>query len=86
MTLWTGQHIEVTDVPIGDPNLYHLTLEWLEAIGTVLMCACFALMGVGFAQAHLAVAQDPMHGLLGSLLACSYVLRKRSAGSNARCC
>ena len=39
------------------------TLEWLEAIGTVLMCACFALMAIGFVQAHLAVAQDPMHGI-----------------------
>ena len=53
-------------------------LEWLEAVGTLLMCACFALMGVGFVQAHYAVAQDPMHGLFGALLACSYVLFSRA--------
>ena len=54
------------------------TLEWLEAISTLLMCGCFALMGIGFVQAHYAVAQDPMHGLFGALLACSYVLFSRA--------
>ena len=54
------------------------TLEWLEAISTLLMCASFALMGIGFVQAHFAVAQDPMHGLFGALLACSYVLFSRA--------
>ena len=53
-------------------------LEWLEAISTLLMCAFFALMGIGFVQAHYAVAQDPMHGLFGALLACSYVLFSRA--------
>jgi serine/threonine-protein kinase len=55
------------------------TLEWLEAIGTFLMCASFTLMGTGFILAHLAVGQDPMHGLFGGLLACSYVLFSRAA-------
>ena len=53
-------------------------LEWLDAISSLLMCAFFALMGVGFAQAHLAVAQDPSHGLFSGLLACSYVLLSRA--------
>ena len=100
LTLWTGPHIAIATIPIGDPSLYHLAatlvagalwavaqwsgplpvraLEWLEAISTLLMCACFALMGIGFVQAHFAVAQDPMHGLFGALLACSYVLFSRA--------
>ncbi len=100
LTLWTGAHLEVAGVPIGNPEIYHLcatlvagalwavarsgvrlpmrALEWLEAIGSVLMCACFALMTIGFVQAHLAVAQDPMHGFFGGLLACSYVLLTRA--------
>jgi len=100
ITLWTGQHIDVSDVPVGDPNLYHLAatlvagvmwvvarwreglpmraLELLEAIGTVLLCMCFAIMGIGFAQTHIAVAQDPMHGLFGGLMATSYVLLSRA--------
>ena len=100
LTLWTGPHIEVSSIPIGDPSFYHLaatlvagalwaiaqwsgplparTLEWLEAIGTLLMCASFALMGIGFVQVHYSVAQDPMHGLFGALLACSYVLFSRA--------
>jgi len=100
LTLWTGRHVAVVDVPVGDPDLYHLAatlvagalwivarprwrlsmraLEWLEAIGSVLMCACFAVMAIGFAQAHLAIAQDPMHGIFAGLLACSYVLLSRA--------
>lgn len=100
LTLWTGPHIAVTSIPIGDPSFYHLgatlvagvlwaiaqwsgplpirTLEWLEAIGTLLMCTSFALMGIGFVQAHYSVSQDPMHGLFGALLACSYVLFSRA--------
>ena len=100
LTLWTGPHIAIASIPIGEPSLYHLAatlvagalwavaqwsgplpvraLEWLEAIGTLFMCAFFALMGVGFVQAHFAVAQDPMHGLFGAFLACSYVLFSRA--------
>ncbi len=100
LTLWTGPHIEIASIPVGEPSLYHLAatlvagvlwavaqwggplpvraLEWLEAIGTLLMCAFFALMGIGFVQAHYSVAQDPMHGLFGALLACSYVLFSRA--------
>ena len=55
------------------------TLEWLEAAGTFLMCTFFSLMGIGFILAHLAVGQDPMHGVFGGLLACSYVLFSRAA-------
>ena len=53
-------------------------LEWLDAISSVLMCAFFALMGVGFAQALLAVVQDPVSGLFIGLLACSYVVLSRA--------
>ena len=53
-------------------------LEWLEAIGTLLMCACFALMGIGFAQAHAGIGQDPMHGIFAGLSADSYVLLIRA--------
>ena len=53
-------------------------LEWLDAISSVLMCAFFALMGVGFAQALLAVTQDPVSGLFIGLLACSYVVLSRA--------
>ena len=53
-------------------------VEWLDAIGSTLMCAFFALMGVGFAQALLAVAQDPVSGLSTGLLACSYVVLSRA--------
>src|SRR5678816_3214466 len=49
-------------------------LEWLEAIASLLMCACFALMGIGFAQGHLTIGQDAMHGIFAGLSACSYVL------------
>jgi serine/threonine-protein kinase len=53
-------------------------LEWLEAIGTLLMCACFALMGIAFAQAHATIGQDPMHGIFAGLSASSYVLLIRA--------
>jgi eukaryotic-like serine/threonine-protein kinase len=53
-------------------------LEWLEAIGTLLMCACFALMGIAFAQAHAGIGQDPMHGIFAGLSADSYVLLIRA--------
>ena len=53
-------------------------VEWLDAIGSTLMCAFFALMGVGFAQALLAVGQDPVAGLSTGLLACSYVVLSRA--------
>ena len=53
-------------------------LGWLDAISSLLMCAFFALMGVGFAQAHLAFAQDPVSGLFIGLLACSYVVLSRA--------
>ena len=53
-------------------------LEWLEAVGTLLMCACFALMGIAFAQAHAGVGQDPMHGIFAGLSADSYVLLIRA--------
>src|SRR6185503_14834971 len=53
-------------------------LEWLEAIGTFAMSACFAMMGIGFAQAHIMGGQDPMHGLFAGMSACSYVLLIRA--------
>jgi eukaryotic-like serine/threonine-protein kinase len=53
-------------------------LGWLEAIATFAMCTCFAMMGIGFAQGHVAIEQDPMHGLLAGLSACSYVLLSRA--------
>ena len=53
------------------------TVEWLDAIGSPLMCAFFALMGVGFAQALLAMGQDPTRGLFTGLLACSYTVLSR---------
>jgi eukaryotic-like serine/threonine-protein kinase len=53
-------------------------LEWLEATGTLLMCACFALMGISFAQAHAGIGQDPMHGIFAGLSADSYVLLIRA--------
>ena len=53
-------------------------LEWLEAIGTFAMCTFFALMGIGFALAHVSVGQDPMHGLFAGMSACSYVLLMRA--------
>ena len=53
-------------------------VEWLDAIGSTLMCAFFALMGVGFAQALLAAGQDPVQGLFTGLLACSYVVLSRA--------
>jgi eukaryotic-like serine/threonine-protein kinase len=100
LALGVAPHIEMIEVPIGNPQLYHLAatlvaaalwvvaqprwplplsaLEWLEAIASVLMCVFFALMAVGFAQAHVAIGQDPMHGILGGVLACSYVLLSRA--------
>jgi len=51
---------------------------WLDATSSLLMCALFAVMAVGFGQTHLAVAQDPMHGLLTGVLACAYVLLSRA--------
>jgi serine/threonine-protein kinase len=53
-------------------------LEWLEAIGTLLICTCFALMGIAFAQAHAGLGQDPMHGIFAGLSASSYVLLIRA--------
>ena len=53
-------------------------VEWLDAIGSTLMCAFFVLMGVGFAQALLAAGQDPVQGLFTGLLACSYVVLSRA--------
>ena len=53
-------------------------LEWLDTISSVLMCAFFALMGVGLAQALLVAAQDPVSGLSTGLLACSYVVLSRA--------
>ena len=98
--LGTGPQLDVGELPIGDPTLYHLcgtlvagalwvlarrrgrlsmrAVEWLDAMSSLLMCAFFALMGVGFAQALLAVDQDPVHGLFTGLLACSYVVLSRA--------
>jgi serine/threonine protein kinase len=92
--------LDVTQVPVGDPNHYHLyatlvagalwavarsrkrlstqVVEWLDATSSLLMCALFAVMAVGFGQIHLAVAQDPMHGLLTGVMACGYVLLSRA--------
>ena len=53
-------------------------LEWLEAVGSFLMCTFLTLMSIGFAQVHGVVDQDPMHGLLAGLLGCSYVLFSRA--------
>jgi serine/threonine-protein kinase len=53
-------------------------LAWLEASSTVLMCAFFAVMGIGFAQVHLNAGHDPMHGLFASILANSYILLSRA--------
>ena len=54
------------------------TLEWLEAIGTFAMCTFFAMMGIGFALAHVSVDQDPMHGLFAGMSACTYILLTRA--------
>lgn len=54
------------------------TLEWLEATCTVLICTCFAVMGIGFALGHVAIGQDPMHGIFGGLVATGYVLLMRA--------
>ena len=54
------------------------TLEWLDCTSSLLVCACFALMGVGFSQSLLARAQDPVGGLLVGLLACTYVVLSRA--------
>ncbi len=92
--------LDVTQVPVGDPNRYHLyatlvagalwavarsrkrlstqVVGWLDATSSLLMCALFAVMSVGFGQTHLAVAQDPMHGLLTGVMACGYVLLSRA--------
>ena len=53
-------------------------VEWMDALSSLLMCACFALMGVGFAQALLAVDQAPVGGLTTGLLACTYVVLSRA--------
>jgi hypothetical protein len=53
-------------------------LEWLDAVSSPVMCACYALMGLAFALADLAVAQDPAAGLFTGLLACTYVVLSRA--------
>ena len=50
----------------------------LDALGTWLLCASFALMAGAFAVPHLDAGLDPLHALFIGLLACSYVLFSRA--------
>jgi serine/threonine-protein kinase len=53
-------------------------LQWLEAAVSFLICALVTVMSAGWAQAHMAIAQDVMHGVLAGILGCCYVLMSRA--------
>jgi hypothetical protein len=62
----------------GFTRLPMQALALLEATGTMLICLCFVIMAMGFTQTHIAIRQDPMHGLFGGLMATNFVLMSRA--------
>ena len=53
-------------------------LRWTDAIGLVLTCTFFALIGAVLGLAHTDFAQDPVHALLISQLACMSTILART--------
>lgn len=53
-------------------------MHWVDAVGTVLICVCLALMGWGYGRTMTAYGMDPFPVLYIELLATGYVLMARA--------
>ena len=53
-------------------------MEWVDAVGTVLICASLAMMGWGYGRTMTAYGMDPFPVLYIDLMATGYVLMARA--------